>query len=330
MEGIPVDKAGEAEPVADSEEFPRVTLALDHLSPASVARHFGVALVPTIGTIAAIGLWIGGIGPGVREAALLAVFYVLNIMGMEIALHRYFAHRSFKAGESMKIALAILGSLSYMGPLMWWVAIHRLHHVHSDKPGDPHTPQLGGAGLRGRIRGLLHGHVGWLFDPDAARPKGWGRYATDMYCEPALLRIHHAYDYWLLLGLLLPTVIGGLLAMSFQGALLGFLWGGTVRIFLATNAIWAVNSIGHSIGGSRPFAREDQSRNTFWLAIVTLGAGWHNNHHAFPQYATTGFHWWQVDISDWVISALERMGLIWDVRRPDQELIEAKKSDVPG
>ncbi|OGB22698.1 MAG: fatty acid desaturase [Burkholderiales bacterium RIFCSPLOWO2_02_FULL_57_36] len=303
-------------------------MASDHLSAASVARHFGVALVPSVGTIAAVSLWAGGIGPGVQELVLLVVFYALNIMGMEIALHRYFAHRSFKAANSVKIALAILGSLAYMGPLMWWVGIHRLHHANSDKPGDPHTPQLGGPGFRGKIRGLLHGHVGWLFDPASARPKGWSQCSVDMYRDPTLLRIHHAYDYWLVLGLLLPTVIGGLLSMSWTGALLGFLWGGTVRIFLATNAVWAVNSLGHSVGGRRPFSREDHSRNTFWIAIVTLGAGWHNNHHAFPQYAMTGFHWWQIDISGWVISALERTGLIWDVRRPDHAAINAKKSDV--
>lgn len=316
MEGMSAHSAEGVQPVADSPQFPAVRLETEHLSAASVLRHFGVALIPTIGTVAAIGLWVAGIGPRTQEVVMLVVLYALNLMGMEIALHRFFAHRAFKTGETMKNALAVLGSLSYMGPLIWWVAIHRLHHAHSDKPGDPHTPQLGGPGWRGKLRGIFHGHVGWLFDPDSARPKNWNQYATDMYLDPVLLRMHHAYDYWLMLGLFLPMLLGGLMDLSWKGALLGLLWGGTVRIFLATNAVWAVNSIGHSVGGSRPFARGDQSRNTFWIAIVTLGAGWHNNHHAFPQYATTSFHWWQIDISGWVISVLEKLGLVWDVRRP--------------
>ncbi|HXZ02458.1 MAG TPA: acyl-CoA desaturase [Stellaceae bacterium] len=304
--------------------------AAEPLAAASVARHYGVALIPLIGTIAALVLWCFGRGPGAVEIGLLAVFYVLNILGMEVALHRYFAHRAFKAGGATTVVLAILGSLAYMGPLMWWVAIHRLHHAHSDTAGDPHTPQLGGDGVKGRARGLLHGHVGWLFDPASARPRHWNRYARDLYRDPTLLRIHLAYDYWLALGLLLPAVLGGALHMSWQGALLGFLWGGTVRILLATNAIWAVNSLGHAVGGRRPFAAgKDQSRNSPWLALVTLGAGWHNNHHAFPSYASTGFRWWQIDMSAWVIALLERLGLVWDVRRPQSAVVEARLKRAP-
>jgi stearoyl-CoA desaturase (delta-9 desaturase) len=304
--------------------------ATDSLSVASLVRHYGVALIPLVGTIAALVLWCLGQGPGPIEIGLLVVLYFLNIIGMEVALHRYFAHRAFKAGERTRLALAILGSLSYMGPLMWWVAIHRLHHAHSDAKGDPHTPQLGGDGWKGRVRGLVHGHVGWLFDPASARPQHWGRYARDLYRDPALLRIHLAYDFWLLVGLIVPAVLGGLLHLSWQGVLMGFLWGGTVRILLATNAIWAVNSIGHAVGGSRPFATsKDHSRNSFWLALVTLGAGWHNNHHTFPAYASTGFRWWQIDISGWVIALLERLGLVWDVRRPQSAAIDARLKAVP-
>lgn len=312
------------QPSAASPSNERMTAAAEPLTAASVMRHYGVALVPLLGTIAALILWFLGQGPGPIEIALLVVFYALNILGMELALHRYFAHRAFKAGGATTVALAVLGSLAYMGPLMWWVAIHRLHHAHSDTAGDPHTPQLGGSGMRGRIRGLIHGHVGWLFDPNSARPPQWNRYARDLYREPTLLRIHLAYDYWLATGLLLPAVLGGLLHMSWQGAMPGFLWGGTVRILLATNAIWAVNSLGHAIGGRRPFAASlDHSRNSPWIAVLTLGAGWHNNHHAFPSYASTSFRWWQIDITGWMIALLERLGLIWDVRRPQSAAIEA-------
>jgi stearoyl-CoA desaturase (Delta-9 desaturase) len=296
------------------------------LTAASLLRHYGVALVPLLGTIAALVLWRLGWAPGPIEVSLLVVFYFLNIIGMEVALHRYFAHRSFKAGDATAVALAILASLAYVGPLMWWVAIHRLHHAHSDTEGDPHTPQRRGDGWKGRIKGLIHGHIGWLFDPSSARPRQWQRYARDLYRVPTLLRIHLAYDFWLATGLLLPAMLGALLHGSWRGAVMGLLWGGTVRILLATNAIWAVNSLGHAVGGTRPFAEgADESRNSAWLALPTLGAGWHNNHHAFPSYASTSLRWWQIDISGGVIALLERLGLVWDVRRPQPAVVEARR-----
>jgi stearoyl-CoA desaturase (delta-9 desaturase) len=295
-----------------------------HLSVASRLRHLGVALIPTLGTLAALLSWaLGGPAPRPREFALLAGFYVLNLLGMELALHRYFAHRAFKATPATQVALAVLGSLAYMGPLMWWVAIHRKHHAHTDRPGDPHTPQLGGPGLRGRLTGFWQGHVGWLFTPERARPPAWNRYAMDLYRDPVLLRIHHAYDYWLVLGLLLPMLIDGLVDLSWKSALLGLLWGGTVRVFLATNAVWAVNSAGH-LFGARPYPGRDASGNLFWLALVTLGAGWHNNHHAFPQFASTRLRWWQIDVTAWVIALLERLGLVWDVQHPDPATVRKK------
>lgn len=298
------------------------------LSAASRFRHGAVALLPLLGTIAALILWSGGKGPGAIEWGLLAGFYLLNMLGMELALHRYFAHGAFKTGPRMRLALAILGSLAYMGPLIWWVAIHRLHHARSDRDGDPHTPRPRGPGLTGRLKGLFHGHVGWLFDPASARAPGWNAQAADLYREPALLRIHLAYDRWLLLGLALPAALGGLLHLSAFGALMGFLWGGTVRIFLATNAVWAVNSLGHAGRGSRPFAARrggasEHSCNRPLLALLTLGAGWHNNHHAFPALAATGFRWWQADATFALIRLLAHVGLARDLRRPEPETLAA-------
>jgi stearoyl-CoA desaturase (delta-9 desaturase) len=302
-----------------SYDFPTISIPTDHLSTASIVRHGLVALIPPVGAVISVVLWLQGMGPEIEDLALLVILYVLNMLGMEVALHRYFAHRAFKAGKYTKTFLAILGSLAYMGPLIWWVAIHRIHHMNTDGEGDPHTPWNRDGGLRGKIKGIFKAHIGWLFDPSSARPQGWGKYAVDLYRDPILFRIHMAYDYWLLFGLLAPAVIGGLLSMSWKGALLGFIWGGTVRIFLVTNAVWAVNSLAHSFG-RRPFVTpRDQSRNIFWLALLTFGAGWHNNHHAFPQYATTGLRWWQIDISGWFISALEKAGLIWDVRWPESQ-----------
>ena len=299
----------------------------DKLSLASSLPHFGVAAMPAVGTAVALVAWATyGLAPRVQELVLFAVGYLLNIVGIKLALHRYFAHRVFKTSHTMKIVLAILGSLAYMGPLMWWVAIHRSHHADTDKAGDPHTPQFRGPGLRGGAKDFLHNDVGWLFNPSSALPWDSSQLVNDMCRDPALLVIHFTYDVWLVLGLFLPAVIDGLLDLSYRSALLGLLWGGTVRIFCATNAIWAVNSICHSAGGEQPFRGRDQSRNVLWLSLAMLRAGWRNNHHALRQSASTDFRRRQVDITDWIIVLLERFGLIWDVQHPNHAAIAKKRA----
>jgi stearoyl-CoA desaturase (delta-9 desaturase) len=301
------------------------------LSGASLVRHGSVVLVPLAGTLSALALWWTGVAvPSAADFFLMAVFYVLNILGMELAFHRYFAHRSFRAPRSVEIGLAVLGSLAYVGPIIWWVAIHRIHHKHADHDGDPHSPWAPAA--PSALRRMAHAHAGWLFDPRCTRPRQWGKYAADLYQDPLLFKIHMMYDTWLVLGLVLPAVAGAIVHGSLRGALLGFLWGGTARIFLATNAIWGVNSVGHSLGGLRPYATRDNSRNSLWQAIVTLGAGWHNNHHAFPSYAVTSLRWWQLDLTGLVIRGMGAVRLVRDIQLPRAAALEAmrKKAQPAG
>jgi len=310
----------EAIPAAGRQEAP---------SGASLLRHSLVVLAPLAGSIAAALLWLTGSAvPGRADFVLLGVFYVLNILGMELAYHRYFAHRSFKAPRAVELGLAVLGSLAYVGPIIWWVAIHRLHHKNADHDGDPHSPWA--PEHPSAFKRLLHAHVGWLFDARCTRPKQWGKFASDLYQDPVLFKMHMMYDYWLVLGLALPAAIGAIVHGSAAGALLGFLWGGTVRVFLATNAIWGVNSVGHALGGRRPYPTRDHSRNSFWQAIVTLGAGWHNNHHAFPSYAVTTLRWWQVDLTGLVIRGLRVVRLVSEVQMPRPATVEAmRKKALP-
>jgi stearoyl-CoA desaturase (delta-9 desaturase) len=299
----------------------------DQLSVASIVRHGLVVLAPVAGTVAAVALWLAGAAvPEPADFVLLAVAYVLNLLGMELAYHRYFAHRSFRAPRWVELGLAVLGSLAYVGPLLWWVAIHRIHHKHADHQGDPHSPWS--PEHPSATRRLVHAHVGWLFDARCTRPRQWSKFASDLYQDPVLFKMHMMYDYWLVLGLALPAAAGAILHGSLEGALIGLLWGGTVRVFLATNAIWSVNSLGHSVGGRRPYATRDHSRNSFWLAIVTLGAGWHNNHHAFPSYAVTSLRWWQVDVTGLIIRMLRVVRLVRDVQLPRPTAVAAmqKKS----
>jgi stearoyl-CoA desaturase (delta-9 desaturase) len=128
--------------------------------------------------------------------------------------------------------------------------------------------------------------------------------------------VHTLYFYWLLLGFLIPAVVGGLVSGTLMGALLGFLWGGLLRVFMMNHVFyWCINSVTHTFG-TRPFRSNDYSTNNVWLAIPTLGQSWHNNHHAFPFSAFMGLRWWQVDLGGWIIHALQKFNLVWDVKRP--------------
>lgn len=281
-------------------------------------------LLPLIGSLAAVGFVFYGLAPGAIELAIVVGMYTLVTGAQEIGWHRYFAHRSFEAARPVQIAFAALGSMAFQGPLIWWVATHRRHHECADGPGDPHSPYPRGPGWRGRARGFVEGHSGWTFDAERARPEGWSRYAKDLYRDPLLFRIHYRYFTWMLLSLLIPAALGGLAHGSAEGALLGLLWGGFVRIFVSDHFVRALNSVAHTFG-SRSFETGEQSRNNFWLVFPTFGQGWHHNHHAFPRAALTGLDRWQIDPGGWVIRALERLGLVWNVKQPSRALIESRR-----
>ena len=251
------------------------------------------------------------------DLILVAVMYLATGFGITIGFHRYFSHKSFQTSRPMVFILGALGSMAWQGPLLWWVAIHRAHHHHSDEEGDPHSPH---AGEKGPFRRFLHAHTGWLLMPDV-RPLE--SYVPDLKADPICRFIDRTFFVWALLGLAIPAVLGGLLTMSWLGALTGLLWGGLVRIFIEHHATWSVNSVCH-VWGSQPYESHDHSRNNAIFGMLALGEGWHNNHHAFPTSARHGLKWWQFDSSWLLIKSLSAMGLIWSVRVPSQERLEAK------
>lgn len=279
---------------------------------------------PLVMTIVAFGLIPFGYGITRIEIGLFAVSYFLVMVGVEVGYHRCFAHHSFRPRRPIKILLAILGSMSFQGPVIWWVATHRRHHRFTDKPGDPHSPQRRGEGWKGVFRGLYEGHTGWTFDKERARPDGWGSYAKDLYADPDLFKIHYVYFYWMLLGLVIPAVLGGVLHWSLQGAFMGLLWGGFVRVFFVDHLVRAQNSLSHVIG-TRAFETGDGSRNNAWLALQTLGEGWHHNHHAFPAAASNTIEWWQQDPGYWVIRTMQLCGLVTNVRMRNPNSVDAKR-----
>ena len=281
--------------------------------------------VPLAVFIAAlILLW--GRGLGWVQLGLMAAMYLVTGFGVTVGFHRLFTHKSFAAPRPVSVALAVMGSMSVQGPLLWWVALHRRHHQHSDAPGDPHSPHLHGEGALGWFRGAWHSHMGWLFKPDGP---GLERYVPDLLKDGVLRAINRLYPLWVFLGLLVPTIIGGLLTRSWRGALLGLLWGGLARIFLVHHVTWSVNSVCH-FWGSRPFHTHDQSRNNPVFGLLALGEGWHNNHHAFPASARHGLHWWQFDASYWMIRILERLRLASKVRVPATHAVAARATNGPA
>ena len=299
-------------PSISTNDLPALTLSV------RIANLLAVVL-PVLGLVIAI-LLLWGWGLSWVHLGLMLGMYVLTGLGITVGYHRLFTHRSFETNAVIKAMLAIVGSMAVEGPLLKWVAVHRRHHQHSDEPDDPHSPHLHGQGLVGLVKGLWHAHLGWVFAPDA--PSLY-RYVGDLQKEQLLRVISRLFPLWVTVGLLLPALLGGLLTMSWMGVLLGFIWGGLVRVFLVHHVTWSVNSICH-LWGSKPFKSKDESRNNFIVGVLAFGEGWHNNHHAFPNSARHGLRWWELDVSYWVIRIMEMLKLAHRVKVPAPAAILAK------
>jgi stearoyl-CoA desaturase (delta-9 desaturase) len=269
------------------------------------------------------GHWVGW-----SDIAVFALMYLLSGFGVTVGFHRMLTHRAFQTHDFTRHLFAFLGSLSVQGPVIDWVADHRKHHAHTDVEGDPHSPHVGhGHGVAGALAGLWHAHVGWLW-----RTHGEARaskYAKELLEDRTMRKLNRRFPMIVLVSLALPALLGGLLTMSWKGALTGLIWGGFVRIFLQHHVTWSVNSVCHFFGRRR-FDVEDQSTNVFWLALPSFGESWHHNHHAFPRSAAHGLRWWEVDISAMLIRAMRRTGLAWDVVTIAPERQEKKLLKQPS
>jgi stearoyl-CoA desaturase (delta-9 desaturase) len=256
---------------------------------------------------------------GWNDIFVFLLLYVLTGLGVTVGFHRLLTHRAFKTTRPIRAALAILGSAAIAGPVISWVADHRKHHAFADRPGDPHSPHVDhGHGWRGALRGLLHAHVGWLFiHTDRGRRT---RYAPDLLADPVVSWVDRTFAVSALGGLAAAVGLGWLFGGRLHDGLTGLLWGGAVRILVLHHVTYSINSLCHFFG-RRSFDTGDESRNLAWLAPLSLGEAWHNNHHAFPTCAEHGLRRWQLDPSALVIHGLERLGLVWDVVRvsPEQQ-----------
>jgi stearoyl-CoA desaturase (delta-9 desaturase) len=285
-------------------------------------------MLPFAGVIvAAVLLW--GTVVHWSSLAVLALMYVLTILGVTLGFHRLLTHRSFQTYKAVQYVIAAVGSMSVQGPVMSWVADHRKHHAHTDQEGDPHTPHGHGSGLKGAVVGLWYAHMGWLFEKSGQAELT--RYARDLYEDKGMRVIHRTFGVWVALGILLPFAIGYAIAGTLGGALEAALWGGPVRIFLLHHVTWSINSVCHFFG-TRRFDVDDHSTNVFWLAPLSMGEAWHHNHHTFPRSAFHGLKAWEIDPTGYVIRGMRRVKLAWNVVEitPERQREKLARRSIPA
>ena len=252
------------------------------------------------------------------DAVLVAVLLHWMCVGWGIGLgyHRLHTHRSYKTPKLLEYFFAVCGTLTLQGGPIFWTALHRIHHQHSDRDGDPHTPRDGKwwSHMLWTIFGEeLHGDVEVL-----------GKYAPDLMKDP-FYRLLSKY-HWV------PLVVLGLVLLAI-GGLPWLLWGVFLRVVFGLHCTWMINSVTH-IWGNRRFQTRDDSKNSLWVALFTFGEGWHNNHHAYPTSARHGMTWSEVDLSWMQIKLMSWLGLAWDVKVPTPAQIANKaitaEQDIVG
>ncbi|MDC0684728.1 acyl-CoA desaturase [Sorangium atrum] len=236
-----------------------------------------------------------------KLAALAAATYFVRMFAITGVYHRYFSHRSYKTSRGLQFLLALLGTTATQKGPLWWGGTHRVHHKYSDTERDVHSP------LR---KGFWYAHMGWWL--------GREHEALD------LKRIPDFAGFPELRWLERYHVVGplGMMALLFAvGGYDAFLWGYVVSTCALMHGTFTINSLAH-VFGSRRYATTDTSRNNFWLALITLGEGWHNNHHHYMSSANQGFFWWEIDVSFYILRAMEKLGLIWELRTAPAHVLQ--------
>lgn len=214
-------------------------------------------------------------------AATVFLYWVATGLGISMGYHRLHTHRSYRVPVFLEYAFAVFGALTLEGGPISWVATHRIHHQKSDQPGDPHSPR----------DGAWWAHAGWILSGQANHnnTRAMAKYAPDLAKHPFYVWLNNYH--WV------PLAVLGSLLFALGGLPL-FLWGICVRVVFGLHATWLVNSATH-MWGRRRFPTHDDSRNNWWVALITFGEGWHNNHHAYPTSARHGLAWYEFDPS-WI------------------------------
>ena len=227
----------------------------------------------------------------------IILYWVAGSLGIGMGFHRLITHRGYKVPKLVEYLLVTCGTLACQGGPIQWAVTHRIHHAHTDRTGDPHTPRDGG----------WWAHIGWILHGtvqhhDQATIE---RYAPDLVKDRYYVLLNRFFY--------LPLIVLGIGLLIF-GGLPVLLWGVSLRLTLAMHATWLVNSASHLWGKTR-FETGDDSRNCWWVALLTFGEGWHNNHHAYPTSARHGLRWYEIDLNWLGIRALQLVGLAHTIKR---------------
>lgn len=247
-------------------------------------------------------------------------FYYLRMFAVTGWMHRYFSHRTFKTSRPVQFLFALLANSAVQRDPIWWAAHHRHHHRHSDTPQDSHSP---------RQRGFWYSHMLWFLTPNNRKVK-W-EYVKDLAKYPELVWIHkHSAVVPMLtgvgmfgFGVLLERVAPGLGTNGWQM----LVWGFVISTVLLLHGTYTINSFGH-IFGKRRYETSDDSRNSFLFALVTMGEGWHNNHHFYQNSTRQGFYWWEFDPSYYLLWTMSKLGLIWDLKSVPLRLRESWRNNL--
>ena len=235
-----------------------------------------------------------------QAAVLGAVLYVARMFGVTAGYHRYFSHRAFATSRFFQFVLACLAQSSAQKSVIWWAAKHRHHHKYSDTENDVHSP---------RHRGFLYSHVGWIF----ARQHDQADLSTvgDLTRYRELMWLHKFET-----APAIVLAVACFLIAGWSGLVVGFFWS-TVACYHGT---FGINSLAH-VSGRKRYVTGDDSRNNWLLAIVTMGEGWHNNHHAYQSSARQGFRWWEYDLTYYILCVMSWVGLVRDLKQPPKQVL---------
>ena len=273
-------------------------------------------VVPFFGLHAACfaALWVGVSSTAIFAAAALYAVRMFAITGF---YHRYFSHRAFQTSRTVQFLFALVGSSSAQRGPLWWVSHHRHHHAHADEASDPHSV---------RQHGFFWSHLGWFMTRESfpIRPG-----VVDDFERYPELRFLDRYD-------IVPSIVLGILLFALGEALAAYaptlhtsggqlvIWGYCISTVVLYHATFTINSLAHSFGRRR-YATRDDSRNNAWLALLTFGEGWHNNHHHFPGSARQGFYWWEIDLTYYGLRLLAALGLIWGLKAVPPAVLRARR-----
>ncbi len=247
-------------------------------------------------------------GVTVFDWMMCAFLYFFRMFWITGGYHRYFAHKSYKTSRWFQFVIAFMAQTSAQKGALWWAAHHRHHHRHSDTPADPHSM---------KIYGFWYSHIGWIVGPDFKETdfKTIGDYAK--YPDLVWLNKHYLVAPTILA--LVVMALGGIVdggsittmfsAVGFSALFIGFF----LSTVIAYHGTFSINSIMHKFGNQR-YQTGDESKNSIWLALLTLGEGWHNNHHYYEVASRQGFFWWEIDITYYILRGFQAVGLIWDLK----------------